>query len=243
MEPGVLDHLLTVLLVVVAPVAGLRAHDRLVRLSRDGHPEARVATYRNTMAKEWAVLVVVLAVWFLAGRGLVDLGFRLQVGTWAWIGWAVAAGAVVGLVLQAVLVPRSPSGREALRRQMADLRDLVPHDAREARLFAALSVTAGICEEIVFRGFLLAYFESLLGLWPAVALSSLVFGLGHAYQGVRGIFKTAGVGLVMALLVVLTGGLWAAILVHAVIDLTSGSMARRVLQDEDVLERQPGTSG
>ena len=46
-----------------------------------------------------------------------------------------------------------------------------------------------------------------MGTWPAVALSSLIFGLGHAYQGPAGMGKTGLVGLVMALLTVASGSL------------------------------------
>ncbi len=68
----------------------------------------------------------------------------------------------------------------------------------------------------------MAVLPRLVGLWPAVALSSVIVGLGHAYQGVVGIAKTGTVGLVMALATVFSGSLFVAILVHAVIDLTSG---------------------
>ncbi len=99
---------------------------------------------------------------------------------------------------------------------------MAPQSANEMRLFAAVAVTAGVCEEILYRGVLLAVLTPLVGTWPAVALSTAVFGLGHTYQGVAGIGKTALVGRVMAMLTVFSGSLFVAILLHAVVDLTSG---------------------
>jgi membrane protease YdiL (CAAX protease family) len=55
-----------------------------------------------------------------------------------------------------------------------------------------------------------------------VILSTVIFGLGHAYQGVKGIVKTGAAGLVLALLAVGSGSLFIPILLHAVGDLTSG---------------------
>jgi membrane protease YdiL (CAAX protease family) len=90
-------------------------------------------------------------------------------------------------------------------------------------------VSAGICEELIYRGFLLGVLSALGGAWLGVLISSLIFGLAHSYQGPAGIAKTAGVGLVMAGLTVLTGSLWAAIFLHIVIDITSGLIAQRVV--------------
>ena len=70
----------------------------------------------------------------------------------------------------------------------------------------------------------------MIGLWPAVVVSSIIFGLGHAYQGKVGILKTGAVGLVMALLVVFSGSLWIAILVHAVVDITSGRIMSAAME-------------
>jgi membrane protease YdiL (CAAX protease family) len=91
-------------------------------------------------------------------------------------------------------------------------------------------VTAGLCEELLYRGFLMAYIGALWGFWPAVILSSLVFGLGHAYQGTSGIATTGTIGLILAGLFVLTGSLWVPMLLHAATDLFAGSLGRRVVE-------------
>jgi membrane protease YdiL (CAAX protease family) len=230
MEPGIVDHLIALFLIVVAPLVGVREHARLVRGTAIGLQGIRARTYRQTLVKEWAGTSILLVAWWVAGRSWAGLGFAADTGALAWIGWGLTVVAVAGLLAQTLIVTRNAAHLEALRTQLDALRDLIPRNAHEARLFAAVSVTAGICEEIAYRGFLLAYFAAVAGLWPAVAVSSLLFGLGHAYQGIRGVLKTSAVGLAMALLFVLTGGLWAPMLVHAVVDLTSGHMARRALE-------------
>jgi membrane protease YdiL (CAAX protease family) len=70
----------------------------------------------------------------------------------------------------------------------------------------------------------------LVGTWPAVAITSVIFGLGHAYQGFSGIVKTGLVGLVLALLTVFSGSLFIAIVLHAVVDLTSGRLMGKALR-------------
>jgi membrane protease YdiL (CAAX protease family) len=63
-----------------------------------------------------------------------------------------------------------------------------------------------------------------MGTWPAVVVSTIIFGLGHAYQGWKGIGKTSTAGLALALLAVGSGSLFLPILLHAVGDLASGQM-------------------
>ena len=73
-----------------------------------------------------------------------------------------------------------------------------------------------------------------LGTWVAVGVSATAFGLAHAYQGPRGVLKTGAIGLAMGALFVLSGSLWAPMLLHAVIDLASGYMGRQVVTRTNV---------
>lgn len=65
----------------------------------------------------------------------------------------------------------------------------------------------------------------------AIALSAVAFGLGHAYQGKKGILKTTAVGLVMNGIVLLTGWLIPAMVVHAIIDVNAGQLGFAVLKE------------
>jgi membrane protease YdiL (CAAX protease family) len=99
---------------------------------------------------------------------------------------------------------------------------LLPRTEGERRLFAALAVTAGICEEVLFRGFLLFYLQEVfpgLEVAGAVAVSSIVFGLAHLYQGAVGTLMTGLFGAAMAILYVVSGSLVLPILLHALLDL------------------------
>jgi membrane protease YdiL (CAAX protease family) len=53
----------------------------------------------------------------------------------------------------------------------------------------------------------------------ALAASSLIFGLGHAYQGFKGVLSTAVAGLFLGLLFLLSGALIPAMALHALLDL------------------------
>lgn len=84
---------------------------------------------------------------------------------------------------------------------------------------AAAMLFVGLYEEILARGFLLARCRTLVGgRWLPVLLSSLLFGIGHFYQGWLGVMQTALIGVVFAWLALRWGTLWPLILAHGALN-------------------------
>ncbi len=219
------------LLTVVTPLLGVWDFRRLIRWVAEGRADARVKTYNWILIMEWGLTLGLLGWWLLAGRNLATIGLLPAAGGWQWLAIGLGVAAVVFQIQQMMSVLRSPEQLAKVRDQMGDLSGLAPRSSAEDRLFGLVSVTAGVCEEILYRGLLLAVLSPVVGTWPAVLLSSLIFGLGHAYQGASGIIKTTVIGLVMALLAVFSGSLFVPMLLHAVIDLTSGRMMGAALRE------------
>jgi membrane protease YdiL (CAAX protease family) len=103
---------------------------------------------------------------------------------------------------------------------------------RERSWFFALSGTAGVCEEALYRGFLIWYLLAWAWLVTphqaflvAAIGSSLLFGAGHAYQGVRGALLTAAVGGFLAAVYWITRSLFAGMVIHALMDLHAGYLS------------------
>jgi membrane protease YdiL (CAAX protease family) len=103
---------------------------------------------------------------------------------------------------------------------------MMPRSDLEARWFNGLSITAGICEELLYRGYLLWYLGAWLPWLPAILIAALIFGFGHAYQGPRGIALTTLVGLLMSAIYLGTGSLFLSMTFLALMDLHAGYVAR-----------------
>ncbi len=72
---------------------------------------------------------------------------------------------------------------------------IAPHTALEMLLWLGVSVTAGVCEEFVFRGYLLRQFMRWLhGPAAAIALSSVLFACMHFYEGPAEVVQIGGLG-------------------------------------------------
>ena len=233
MNPTLIDHLFVVLLAAPFPLWAVWDYRRFVANLRAGKPGARIRAYRETLAVEWGLALIVVLLWAGTGREAGLLGVHLEAGKWWWVGAILTLAISTFLVVQVVAVRRHKGSLEKVRAQVEALSPLFPGTPGEVRWFNALSVTAGICEELVYRGYLMAYLTTLAGTPAAVLLSSAAFGIGHAYQGPAGMAKTFGVGLTMALVSLLTGSLWAPILLHALIDITGGMVGRFVLARPD----------
>lgn len=100
---------------------------------------------------------------------------------------------------------------------------VIPQTTSERFAFVGVTVVAAVGEEIVFRGYLVSMLApSFGGSWPALAISSLAFGLLHAYQGPVGIVRTALLGALLGAGWLVWGSLWPAIAAHFVLNLFGG---------------------
>jgi len=222
--------IILLLLAVVFPLLGVRDYRLLLRRTNEGVADARVKFYKGVLVFHWPLTIGLLAWWLLSGNSLESVGLIPAADGRHWITIGVGVLVILVQVIYLEIVSRNADKLTEVKNQIGDLANLAPQTPREDRLFDMVSITAGVCEEILYRGLLLATLVSLVGTWPAVAITSLIFGLGHAYQGISGIAKTGMVGLVLALFTVFSGSLYIAIVLHAVIDLTSGRIMGRALR-------------
>lgn len=228
---SVLDHLLALLLIVVVPVSGYVSYTRLVRRARAGYTPDVTRLYTGTMIWQWLLFIVALFVWAYADRSWAALGFGTEIDTNMLIGALLAAAAIVFVVVQIRGLSRAMSADAATcSEQLGDVALLMPKTDRELAHFYGLSLTAGVVEETLWRGYIIWYFGQFMPIWAAAVLSAIGFGIAHAYQGARSVPRVTVVGGVFAGLFLLTGSLWIPIVLHAVFDMVQGRAVFRALR-------------
>ncbi len=234
--PTPLEIAVAVLVAIVWPAwEHFVAWPRFVARLGGGAPDGRLVYYRYTLATEWGLAAVVgIAAW-LARRPAPSLGLAVRPGVALGVELAACAAIVVLLARQIAKVRASAAAREAVRRQFARTQGLdifVPRTPVEFRTFVALSVTAGVCEEFLFRGFLIAVCAALMPAWLGAVVSAVFFGFAHSYQGGKGILRTGMLGLGMGLLYVWAGSLLPVVLLHVAVDAGNGLTAYLALRPE-----------
>ncbi len=213
---GLGDAAYTAFLLVVLPALGV---GQLSALGELGEEESlpRIPVYLSS----GALILLIGWVALLVGGG--SLGAEAM-----GIGPAppgVVVAWMLGLTAAAVALLE---GFNLLRRRVGIresrlLAELLPRTLTEKGIFAGLSLAAGVGEELAFRGYLLPTLAGVTGSpWGAALLSSVVFGILHAYQGWLGVVRTGVLGLLLAASFLISGTLWPAILAHAIVDLLAG---------------------
>jgi membrane protease YdiL (CAAX protease family) len=216
----------------------------------NGDPEARNRVYQRGLIFEWITAALALVAlrfdWSLLSPknlGLENSALMQSLSPMHEALKGVVAGLFLGALLGGIafaIIRRRGNRRGAVpaakpagwrSRMMPDFSALIPVTGRERIFFAALAVSAGICEEVVFRGWLLATLHSVLGLngTALVALAAAIFGMAHAYQKVTGVILTGLVGFMLCVLYIMTGSLLLPILLHIVIDLRFAFMPAPVM--------------
>ncbi len=178
-----------------------------------------IPIYLTALAMDWALLYFCWAgvhkyggnLWDLAGgrwtswrEVLSDLAVMLPF-------WAVWEGAAYGVHL----LLGSGSAKT--------VDSLLPQSFAEVLVWIATCITAGICEEMAFRGYLQRQFHALTGkmAW-AVLLQALVFGIAHGYQGWRNIVVISVLGVLYGALAAWRKNLRANMVAHAWADVWEG---------------------
>jgi len=211
--PGLplVDTILLAALLVGVPALAVAQ----VPLVADLHIE-RLPAYWGSIATLW---LIGTASWLVGTRvgGAEAVGFaplpRGELAAWS-------AGLTVG-ALAIILVFRQLAewtGTEESRL----LRELMPRTRREKAVFALLSVAAGVCEEVAYRGYAIPALSPLLGAGGALAVTSIVFGVLHGYQGWLGTVRTALMGGLLGWGFLASGSIWPSVVAHTAIDLLAG---------------------
>ena len=216
----VLLFLAAVLMPVVSALAGAQLAKR--------QSGSLLPRYWQTIVRGWLVALLVLLAWRALGRPFAQLGLDVPVGFRGLMGFvAVVAATLAGAIQLFRLKSLTPEQMDRAKKAIAGVK-ITPTTRTELAVFILVALSAGVWEELLYRGFLIWFLAPLAGVIGAIVLSSFVFGLGHIYQGARRALLTALIGALFATAFVFTSSLWWLMAAHALIDIYGGSIAFRV---------------
>ncbi|MDR2197054.1 MAG: CPBP family intramembrane metalloprotease [Coriobacteriales bacterium] len=199
---------------------------------------SRVQFYKEGILGAWIPVAGILLIGAFSLVNLLEIGlsgFSFWGPLWFRIvTFAFCGGLLVVLLYQIIQYFVSADFREQVKLKFSTttsgnyydsvVASMIPRTKKEKTWWFFLSASAGICEEIVWRGFLYFLLIAVFPSWPiavVIVVASIVFGAGHLYQGPTGFVKTSLVGVLLGCLYVATGSLLPGILLHFISDYSS----------------------
>lgn len=138
---------------------------------------------------------------------LIDLG--IAIGFWI----------VSALILAALAYLLGLTSAAQVSDMKQRLAALVPRSGTELALFVSLSVVAGFVEEIIFRGYLQRQIGAIFGnIYVGLALSAVIFGASHGYEGIRNMIRICVFGALFGALALMRKSLRPGMMAHATQD-------------------------
>jgi hypothetical protein len=172
---------------------------------------------------------VVVAIWYWNKRPFELMGFRApEPGVTA----AILAGVLVVLYVFDVMYSMlSPQELAKTQEQWESSVPFLPEKYRELPAYTFMCITAGVCEEIMYRGFLVNYFIDPMSRefpYMAAIFPAVLFSIAHFYQGYMAMFKIFLLSMLFALIFIFSKSLLYVVIIHFLIDFAGGVVAIRV---------------
>lgn len=164
-----------------------------------------------TVIFEWSIFGMNFLGVHMEKTGLKGVGLRrIRLLDFAWaIAFYLAANAILSLLASGLAKIGLPIP--------GDVGLLIPTTTGGKIFWVVVAATAGFCEEVAFRGYLMTRLRLTFNLksWIIpVIIASLAFGSAHGYQGLGGMILICVYGLMFALLFIYTGRLWPCVIAH-----------------------------
>ncbi len=168
--------------------------------------------------------LMVLTLWNVTYRSFEKLGFHdIMINPTAiWIVVAISLIYIVDTVYNVIQNKKDPQ-------KWQDLSHIMPSTWSDYRHFIFLAFAAGICEEIIFRGFMVNYVLEMTSATSfavplALIVPAFIFAISHIYQGWLSVIKIASISLLFGALYMYTSSLYLVIIIHTAVDLVSGAV-------------------
>ena len=220
----VASYLHTFLIVLLLCAVGVMS---MLTLQRSHSTTSTTSLYIQTIIWLWVLSLFVYFGLRRRGTSLRDIFGQ----TWQSFDDALMdIGIFVGFWIAAMLILVGANaalmkitGTPAPKTIPSELQMLAPKGALGFSLWLVLSVSAGICEEFVFRGYLQRQFSALARNAAAgIVLSAIVFSVGHLYEGVVKAGVIGVFGILLGTLAYARRSLAPGMLAHAWHDIFAG---------------------
>ena len=216
-------------------IAGVKQTKQL--LENDIDESAKLQIYKTTIPGLWIPVVALFLVTIFSDMTISDIGFKLPEYQLSpvmtgiiFVAASLWATFFLYMIIAFLVSPKHRKHRNyviAKKASGSDYYDLViyklmiPKTKKEKRWWVPLSLSAGICEEVIFRGAFVFFVSSIfpdISIYMVFVIVVILFGMGHFYQGTKGFVISTLVGAFFTIIYIATGSLIFVIALHFLTD-------------------------
>jgi membrane protease YdiL (CAAX protease family) len=230
-----LDHILAFVLCIGIPFYGaLQRKDGFSGLTFTSDQKKRI--YISGSFSLFIMGTAVMLVWLLLKRPLTEMGLTQPSNFRAWWWMTIVFAAIY--LLDTIVTLSSKKGIDKTVDNWKKRTPFLPTKTNELPEYFLLCFSAGVFEEIAYRGYLVNYcwylfegnnYQELL----AILLPALVFSLAHFYQGTKAVFKIFILAVFFGYLFLYSGSLLIVMILHFLVDAVGGLLTIKYMKDEN----------
>lgn len=177
---------------------------------------------------------VVVSVWLIFRRPLPELGLTQPSGIRSWLWFALIF--IFVYLLDTFTSYTSKKGIEETIDHWKKRTPFLPTKTSELPEYFLLCFSAGIFEEIVYRGYLINYCWYLFDGYRyqqtiAVLLPAVAFSLAHFYQGAKAVLKIFFLSVFFGFIFIYSGSLLIVMALHFLVDVAGGILSIKYMKD------------
>lgn len=206
---------------------------------------ARLNYYKNIMIGLWIPTIVIIIIILLTELTFQEVGIALPTINTKTLGPIITYFSLVLAAFYFLLISFYIVGyytNQSFRKKFIESKSrqinnvsfaaILPVSKNEKKVWSYVSLTAGVTEEVIYRGFLIfaiGYLFPNFSIWFVMLGASALFGLAHTYQGFGNVIRTTMIGYFFSILYIGLGSILPIIVFHFLIDYVAK------LGDEDAL--------
>jgi len=231
--PHWIDHILAFILCVGIPLYGaLQRKDGFTGISFNSEQKKRI--YISGSLSLFIMAAVVMFIWLIFQRPLAEIGLTQPQNFKSW--WWMIIVFVIVYLADTILTLSSKKGIETTVDNWKKRTPFLPTKRTELPEYFLLCFSAGVFEEIVYRGYLVNYCWYLFDgndyqQWLAIVLPAFVFSLAHFYQGGKAVIKIFVLAVFFGYLFVYSGSLLIVMILHFLVDAAGGLLTIKYMKE------------
>lgn len=199
-----------------------------IREMLQNNPDRKIEIFKGTALPLIILSILVLIPFWIDHIGLnsIGLGFILN---FYWMTALILCSFIGWYFLKQIKM--TPKLAQKVYDENKKIQYILPSNEKEYKWMIFVSFVAGVCEEIIYRGFLYWFLLKYMPIAAVVILANLPFALAHVTStGFKNSAKAFVLGLTFTVALLLTDSLWLPILLHILVDLYATNMSFKASQ-------------